>query len=106
MHWIRHILNIENNNYDFCKANGYKPYELIYEDIAGQSKKLVSTLSHILGVDDVELPENSVVSKKIGDNWNLSVEEQFRAENSDFIIQIESQRQIRSKGVIQITDFL
>jgi len=106
MHWIRHILNIENNNYDFCKANGYKPYELIYEDIAGQSKKLVSTLSHILGVDDVELPENSVAPKKIGDSWNLSTEEQFRAENPDFIIQIESQRQIRNKAVIQITNFL
>jgi LPS sulfotransferase NodH len=96
--WMRHIVQIENENLVMLQRNGRYPRFLRYEDIIRHSKTTLAIIADAVRVDLTT--EQSSVSEsdaltKIADEWNGKAEQNFRAERRDFILDLEERRLIR-----------
>jgi LPS sulfotransferase NodH len=96
--WMRHIVEIENENLTLLQRRGLHARFLRYEDIVRDRATTLATFSDAVRVDLT--PEQFEAGQeqdlhKIADEWNYSAEQQFRQERRDFIWDLEGERLIR-----------
>lgn len=96
--WMRHIVQIENDNLMLLRRRDLHARFLRYEDIVRDRATTLATLADAIRVDLTE--EQLAGSRegelhKIADEWNRSTEQRFREERRDFIWNLEAQRLIR-----------
>jgi LPS sulfotransferase NodH len=96
--WMRHIVQIENDNLTLLRRRDLPIRFLRYEEIVRDRETTLAILADALRVD---LTEKRLVKgreaelHKIADEWNRAAEQRFREERRDFIYEIEAQRLIR-----------
>lgn len=99
--WIHHVASTENANIRMLERHGCPAIMLQYEDIIGDSAAAVALFARALNIS-LSLPEPGISSPeeltKIGDGWNVEVEQRFRRERVEFIAVIEAQRLLRHAG--------
>jgi LPS sulfotransferase NodH len=96
--WMRHILEIENNNLTLLQRRGVHARFLRYEDIVRDHATTLAILADSVRVDltDEQLAAGREGGlHKIADDWNYGTERRFREERRDFIWDIEARRLIR-----------
>lgn len=96
--WMRHIVEIENQNLALLQRRGLHARFLHYEDIV---RDRATTLTILADAVRVDLTEEQLAASgdgelhKIADQWNHSAEQRFRAERRDFIWDLEAERLMR-----------
>jgi LPS sulfotransferase NodH len=96
--WMRHIVEIENENLTLLQRHGLHARFLRYEDIV---RDRATTLAMLADAVRVDLTAEQFAAgaeqelHKIGDDWNRRAEQRFRREQRDFVWDLELQRLIR-----------
>jgi LPS sulfotransferase NodH len=96
--WMRHIVEIENDNLTLLQRRGLHARFLRYEDIV---RDRATTLALFAEAVRIDLTAEQLAAgreqdlEKIADAWSHEAEQRFREERRDFIWDLEEQRLIR-----------
>ncbi len=96
--WLAHIHAQENDNIKLLRTWGRTFSNLRYETMVKNRQAVVQHFFDRLGLGDVQkLPEPPASDEiqKIGDHWNVEVEQRYRAEQAEAIARFESTRLVR-----------
>jgi LPS sulfotransferase NodH len=96
--WLSHVAAEENDNLEMLRRHHLDFRNLCYETIVADRNATLRFFTAIMGLD-IDASEFLAPGKdelqKIGDDWNLEAERQFRAEHAGFLNRIEAGRLVR-----------
>jgi LPS sulfotransferase NodH/acetyltransferase-like isoleucine patch superfamily enzyme len=97
--WLRHIANTENSNVKLLRELNLPARHLRYEDIVRDRVQTVRLFAHALGVPFAPGDFQQGIAQdlqKIGDAWNLEVEQRIRLECPEDIARFEGGRLVKN----------
>jgi LPS sulfotransferase NodH/acetyltransferase-like isoleucine patch superfamily enzyme/ribosome modulation factor len=97
--WLRHIANTENNNVKLLRELNLPARHLRYEDIVRDRVQTVRQFAHALGVPFTPGDFQQGIAqdlKKIGDAWNVEIEQRIRLDRPSEIAAFENARLVKN----------
>lgn len=94
--WMKHIMAIEQENDWILRSRNFPCVDLVYEDIAGNTRLALELVQNHLGIEkniDFNLIK-SEATRKLGDKWNEEVEARIRQSKRHQIAELMASRPI------------
>jgi LPS sulfotransferase NodH len=97
INWTRHVAATENANARLLHQRGIPARHLTYEGMIADRAVTVGRFAHALGVPltTEEVAASGKDVSKIGDSWNIEVEQRVRRDRAAQILEIETGRLVK-----------